>query len=133
MARDMASDVHRTFRDPAGSVELRPEGVFRTVHGNRALDIREFLQSPLQAALVSEGLLVGSEILPSSPDELLLRHPRVPFISYPWEWPGALWLAAGRLTLDLCQRLIEAGWNLKDATPLNILFRGLEPVFVDVL
>ena len=124
---------HKTFRDPAGSLELRPDGVFRAIHERNTAEILEFLQSPLQVELVAEGRLVASEILDSSPGELLLRHPRVSFISYPWEWPGALWLAAADLTLDLCQRFIQAGWILKDATPLNVLFRGLNPVFVDVL
>ena len=44
-----------------------------------------------------------------------------------------LWLAAAELTLTMCSELVEQGWLLKDATPLNVLFRGTEPVFVDVL
>ena len=37
------------------------------------------------------------------------------------------------LTLNLCSDLIKQGWLLKDATPLNVLFQGMQPVFVDVL
>jgi 2-polyprenyl-3-methyl-5-hydroxy-6-metoxy-1,4-benzoquinol methylase len=40
---------------------------------------------------------------------------------------------AGRLTLDLAESLLDEGLGLKDATPYNILFRGPEPVFVDLL
>jgi SAM-dependent methyltransferase len=41
--------------------------------------------------------------------------------------------AAGTLTLDLAQALLSDGLGLKDGTPYNILFRGPEPVFIDVL
>src|SRR3984957_13527422 len=44
-----------------------------------------------------------------------------------------MWLAAAELTLTLCSDLVQVGWQLKDATPLNVLFRGARPVFVDVL
>ena len=40
---------------------------------------------------------------------------------------------AAELTLNLCSDLIKEGWLLKDATPLNVLFQGMKPVFVDVL
>jgi SAM-dependent methyltransferase len=63
----------------------------------------------------------------------VLRHPRVSFQSYPWEWSPALWLAAAELTLELCSDLVKQGWLLKDATPLNVLFEGTRPIFVDVL
>ena len=138
----------RTFRDPAGSVELRPDGAYRFIQPAFEAELLEFLTSPLAARLVEEGRLVSSEVLPpgelpstlpgtpaSDPDHqpLVLRHPLVDFPSYPWEWPPALWLAAAELTLSLCRELLPEGWILKDATPLNVLFRGTQPVFVDVL
>jgi SAM-dependent methyltransferase len=42
-------------------------------------------------------------------------------------------LAAGRLTLRLARRLLEAGLGLKDASAYNVLFRWQRPLFVDVL
>ena len=41
--------------------------------------------------------------------------------------------AAGALTLDISLALLEEGRGLKDATPGNVLFRGAQPVFIDVL
>ena len=41
--------------------------------------------------------------------------------------------AAASLTLDLAEAALEEGFGLKDATPYNVLFRGAQPVFVDVL
>ena len=40
---------------------------------------------------------------------------------------------AAELTLDLAERLPAHELGLKDATPYNVLFRGPEPVFIDVL
>src|SRR6185437_11827124 len=89
---------------------------------------------PLAAKLVTDGRLVGSEAVSQpSTEPLVLRHPRVSFQSYPWEWSPVLWLAAAELTLNLCIDLVQQGWILKDATPLNVLFQGTRPIFVDVL
>ncbi len=123
-----------TFRDPAGSVEIRRDGVYRTVRPPFDADILEFLALPVASEMVAQGRLVGSEVVSTTDGEaLVLRHPRVSFQSYPWEWAPGLWLAAAELTLTLCTDLVHQGWLLKDATPLNVLFQGTEPIFIDVL
>ena len=38
---------------------------------------------------------------------------------------------AGELTLDLQEGLLSKGFSLKDATPYNVQFRGVKPVFLD--
>lgn len=122
-----------TFRDPAGSIEIRPDGAYRRIRAPFDAEILSFLSLPLASELVADGRLVASEVVTPSAESLILRHPRVSFPSYPWEWPPALWLAAAELTLNLCSDLVKGGWLLKDATPLNVLFEGTRPVFVDVL
>ncbi len=127
-----------TFRDPAGSVEIRSDAVYRQVRPPYDTEILEFLRSPLAQKLVSDGRLIGSEILLSAhlageEQSLVLRHPRIEFQSFPWEWAPSMWLSAAELTLSLCTDLLKEGWILKDATPLNVLFQGAKPIFVDVL
>lgn len=123
-----------TFRDPAGSIKIGPDGVYRSINPLFASDLLEFLSTSQYASLVSRNLIVASHILyPEGADQhLVLRHPLVAFRSYPWEWPPSLWLSAAELTLDLCIELLRNGWILKDATPLNVLFQGASPIFVDV-
>ncbi len=135
MEVSISSSSQSTFRDPAGSVQVRSDGVFRSVYAPYSSEILAFLATPLAARLVEQRRIVASEVVnPVCGDEpLLLRHPRVSFASYPAEWPPGLWLAAAELTLTLCAELLEEGWILKDATPLNILFEGTRPVFVDIL
>ena len=123
-----------TFRDPAGSLWIEGEEVLRTVNEGHAAQTLRFLQSQFAERLTSEGRFIKSSVLSSVEGQpLLLKHPRVSFPSYPWEWTPGQWIAAGDLTLDLCDELIDEGLILKDATPLNILFEGCRPVFVDVL
>jgi SAM-dependent methyltransferase len=123
-----------TFRDPAGSVEIRPDGAYRSVRAPFDAEILDFLSLPLASELVAKGRLVASEVVsPAGAETLVLRHPRISFQSYPWEWAPGLWLAAAELTLEMCSELVQQGWLLKDATPLNVLFQGTRPIFVDVL
>jgi SAM-dependent methyltransferase len=129
-----ASQTLATFRDPAGSLSIQGDQVLRTVNPRYAAESLRFLESDLARRWMSRGDLVGSEVVSSEEDQpLVLQHPRVFFPSYPWEWTPAQWVAAGELTLELCSQLLREGWILKDATPLNILFDGSRPVFVDVL
>jgi len=128
-----------TFHDPAGQLYLTPSHVLRRIHPALAERTRTFLDSPFRAALERSGDLVATEIVPpttipsATAGELWLQHPRIDPISYPWEWTRAQWSAAADLTLRLAGQAIDAGWSLKDATPLNILFHGAQPVLVDVL
>jgi 2-polyprenyl-3-methyl-5-hydroxy-6-metoxy-1,4-benzoquinol methylase len=64
---------------------------------------------------------------------LFVEHEKIAFPSYPHEWSPRMLFQAGCLTLDLAEEILPEGFGLKDATPYNILFRGPEPVFIDLL
>jgi SAM-dependent methyltransferase len=123
-----------TFRDPAGSLRVENGRVLRTLQRKYAGAVLKFVHSGAGKQWVSSGRLVQTTVLPAEEDTecLLLEHPRIFFPSYPWEWTPGQWIAAAELTLDLCEELLEQGLVLKDATPLNVLFDGPLPVFVDV-
>ena len=133
------SELVLTFRDPAGQLRLTDFCALRQVWPAAVEETEAFLASPLRKALERSGDLVASRVASAgdhgivAPGELWLEHPRLDPISYPWEWTTAQWRAAARLTLRIASRAIAAGWTLKDATPLNILFSGSQPVWVDVL
>ena len=132
-------ELELTFRDPAGELRLVAGCALRRIRPSAAEETRAFLASPLCKALEQSGDLIPSRIAepgshPSiASGELWLEHPRIDPISYPWEWTIAQWQAAAELTLRIASQAIDAGWTLKDATPLNILFRGPQPILVDVL
>jgi SAM-dependent methyltransferase len=120
-----------SFRDPAGSVSVLPDRVVRTVYPEGMVNLRAWIGSPAVRRFVEDGRAVATQQPDANP--AIVEHPRIPFISYPWEWPAAMLHAAGMLTLDLADAVLDEGLRLKDATPLNVLFRGPSPVFIDVL
>lgn len=144
-ATSRQSAVEPTFRDPAGQLRLTPTCAVRRIHPSAAEATSAFLASPLRLALERSGDLIPTEIVPpeeipylslcleARPGELWLKHPRIDPISYPWEWTSQQWRAAAELTLRLAGQAVDAGWTLKDATPLNVVFAGARPVLVDVL
>ncbi len=131
--------LEATFRDPAGQLRLTDKCALRQIRPAAWEETQAFLASPLRKTLEQSGDLIASKM--AGPDdhaciaagELWLEHPRVDPISYPWEWTTAQWRAAAELTLRVAGHAIPAGWTLKDATPLNIVFAGPRPVLVDVL
>jgi SAM-dependent methyltransferase len=62
----------------------------------------------------------------------VLRHERIPFVSYPYEWTFSMLKDAALLQLDLLLAALEHDLTLKDATPYNVQFAGGRPVFIDV-
>jgi SAM-dependent methyltransferase len=119
-----------------------PEHIFRAVNAAGAEDFQAFVASPPTADLLARGRIVRSTVVTAEntglelgyPEAaLILEHERIPFPSYPAEWPAEMLHAAARLTLELAQAYRPHHLGLKDATPYNILFRGPEPVFIDVL
>jgi hypothetical protein len=117
-----------------------PDGVFRVLSPAALKDWQALAESTLWRELQDEGLVVATEPaeLDALPDLLagkaagVLRHERVPFVSYPYEWPFSMLKDAALLQLELNQRALRAGLALKDASPYNLQWRGTRPVFIDV-
>lgn len=139
-----------TFRDPEGYCLLRADRVLRVVNPGSAERVQELIQSAFFRSIVERRefpatrILSHEEIIAASIDELTLvaeksnricviEHERIPFVSYPHEWSPEMLYAAAELTLDLQARALDAGLSLKDATPMNVVFEGSRPVFVDLL
>jgi SAM-dependent methyltransferase len=129
------TDAFSTFRDPSGTLTFSGNSCLRFVRPEYETEVLDFVRSSLYSSWQKRGDVIATEIreVHPQPFSLCLEHPRIFFPSYPWEWSPAQWLAAAELTLNLCDEAITEGWILKDATPLNILFDGTRPVFVDIL
>jgi SAM-dependent methyltransferase len=140
-----------SFRDPAGSVFALDGRILRLVKPMGQADARAFLDSKRGSQLMAKGQVAKSEILDEDctaelfhhekfkalrdtlQGVMVVEHERIPFPSFPYEWPAEMLHEAGMLTLDLAQELLKDGLGMKDATPYNVLFRGPEPVFIDLL
>jgi predicted RNA methylase len=139
-----------SFRDPAGRLFRIGGRIIRIVNSAGSPDLRGFLASRTSQRFAESGRLPGTEVLDpatvrtlfereglasllDADDPLIVEHEKIPFQSFPYEWSPEMLHAAGELTLDLAQSMLDEGFGLKDATPYNILFRGPDPVFVDLL
>ncbi|MDP6564936.1 MAG: class I SAM-dependent methyltransferase [Alphaproteobacteria bacterium] len=103
-------------------------------------DFRQVLAAPAYQHLIDDGWLIGSQVLSAAacpiavPDGgMALEHPRIPFISYPYEWSFAALRAAALLHLDLHLKCLEDDITLCDGSAYNIQFIGARPVFIDHL
>lgn len=129
-----------SFRDPSGHVYECDGRILRSVNPVAADSYRALRDSGMLEALSAQGLLLpaverdpASVMLSDASPEYLLEHPRVPFISYPYEWCFAAHRAAALLHLDLHLAALRGGFTLSDASAYNVQFQGPRPVFIDLL
>lgn len=115
------------MRDPLGTVELGATKVVRSL--NSSLPKSHFLHSVSANELVKNGWLCDFKI--ESP--YTICSPRIPFVSYPNEWCNAQFVDAADLTLSISEKILEEGYELKDASAWNIIYDGCSPVFCDHL
>ena len=135
MAIDPAS-----FRDPAGQVYVADGRVFRTVR-RVAIDDYVFVRdSNALAPLIERGAVLGCEEVDGAqlgedaPDGgMVLEHRKIPFWSYPYEWPFGALKAAALAHLDIQIELLDHGIALSDASAYNVQFLGPRPIFIDTL
>lgn len=129
-----------SFRDPRGRIFYVDDRVLRTVTSLAAADFDFVRSSGLVERLQTGGKLIGESLVDAavlgeqgSGAQYVLEHPRLPFISYPYEWSFSALKAAALLHLDIQQAALEKDVALTDASAYNIQFVGPRPVFIDSL
>ena len=123
-----------SFRDPASRIYINGNRVIRALDA-RGLEAWNHLSSTgFHERAVSDGLLISSEQINEAPSGFAgaLEHPRLPFISYPYEWTFSMLKDAALLQLSLLELALADGLTIKDATPFNIQFVSGKPMFIDV-
>jgi ribosomal protein L11 methylase PrmA len=129
-----------SFRDRRGRVFDVDGRIYRSVMP-MAVDDYEFVRSTgLIDEVVGEQILVAESKVDRSvlngqggDASFVLEHPRIPFISYPYEWSFSTLKAAALFHLDLQLRALSKGVTLTDASAYNIQFDGPDPIFIDSL
>src|SRR5919107_4606111 len=131
-----------SFRDPESRVFYQGDEVFRALSADglsdfealRAtglLDDERVVRTEVVADGAAGGRAAGEGLLVHEPAGVL-RHERIPFVSYPYEWTFSMLKDAALVQLDLLLASLEQDLVLKDSTPYNVQFKGARPVFVDV-
>jgi ribosomal protein L11 methylase PrmA len=129
-----------SFRDPSGAVYQSGDHILRTIApGNAAEAYKAARAAGLFTEFAKRGYLLPCEEIDAPPFEAMadaahvLSSPRLPFISYPYEWSFALHRKAALLHLDLHLAALERGFDLSDASAYNVQFQGIQPIFIDHL
>ena len=129
-----------SYRDPSGRVYEAGGEIYRAVMERAAPEFAHLRDSGLLAKLAGKGRIVATEevdhtVLREAGVEapMVLRHARIPFVSYPYEWSFPLLKAAALLHLDIHIEALRHGMSLSDASAYNVQFRGVKPTFIDVL
>lgn len=128
-----------SYRDPSGHVHIVGERVFRTVTPHGQAEYTVVRDSGALKGLIERGALIaateveGVELSDAGADDLVLEHPKIPVVSYPYEWPFSALQAAALLHLDIQLELLDSDITLSDASAFNIQFLGGKPVFIDYL
>jgi ribosomal protein L11 methylase PrmA len=133
--RDPAS-----FRDSAGYVYVAEDRVYRTVTAAKLNEFNQVRATPLIPELIQTQQLIAEEVIEvdtlgdwSKGSELVLAHPKLSFISYPYEWPAELLRTAALLHLEIQLKALSHNVSLVDASAYNIQFQGVNPIFIDSL
>jgi len=131
-----------SYRDPSGRVIHLGERVLRSVTRYAADEYDALSKDPLIGELCSSGRLIDFHTVDTgligvsgdtTPLHRLIEHPRIPLITYPYEWSFEMLRAAALAHLDLHRDLLNGGFTLADATSYNIQFVRTKPVFIDLL
>ena len=131
-----------SFRDPDSGILFAGNRVYRHFSADAASVFDDLTQKGLLAAFVESGWVIEStpvdrrdapDVYAAAPNAaLIVEHPRLPFISYPYEWPFEMLRQAALLQLEISLEALDAGFMLKDATPYNFQFVRGKPLLIDL-
>ncbi len=127
-----------SFRDPYGSVYCKDNDIYRSIFRPGVADFELARDSGVYEKLIKKGILLPHrevEIINSTPKGSVycLSHPRLPMVSYPWEWSFSMLKDAALLHLDVMEMLIPMGFWLRDASAFNVQYDGEQLHLIDTL
>lgn len=107
--------------------------ILRAIYSAHEQFYADLMDHHIVAELVADRLLVPVTKSSTQLDgyNLVLEHPALPFVTFPYEWTPSMFKEAAKCILNLNLRLMEHGYCTQDGHPWNILFSGATPQFID--
>ena len=128
-----------SFRDPDSRVYRDGDLILRALSERGLSDWEHLAGTEFFARAQDVGTIVRTQALDNrtTPGQGFqsagtLRHERVPFVSYPYEWPFSMLRDAALLQLELMRDALAEDTILKDSSPFNVQWHGSRPVFIDI-
>ena len=130
--------IEGSFRDPSGQVFSKDGEIYRSVFLTGVGDFEAVRAAGIYRHLIDAGLLTPYEEARErnfAPADTVycLHHPRLPFVSYPWEWSFSMLKDAALLHLDIMEELVPRGFWLRDASAFNVQYDGERLRLIDTL
>ena len=125
-----------SFRDRNNQVFYHSGTVYRGISEQAWANWQQLVNEPFYTALSAAGKTIGTEVAPAGevPETgwaATLKHERIPYVSYPYEWSFGMLKEAALLHLDILEEAIPNGWTLKDSSAYNVQWRGHRSTFID--
>ena len=130
-----------SFRDRNGRIYHSGDAIYRGISLRALEEWKTLASTKFFTRAMQEGKLVATEEADPKkiPDPAIakewsgiLKHEKIPFISYPYEWTFSMLKDAALLQLDLLASALNENMTMKDATSFNIQWIGSRPVFIDI-
>lgn len=127
-----------SFRDSYGSVFIHNGSIYRSVFEKGRENYERARDAGIYDKLFEADLLLPHKeiciedfCLPGT--VYCLSYPKLPLVSYPWEWPYSMLKDNALLHLRMMETLLPLGFWLRDASALNVQFDGRGLRFIDTL
>ena len=129
-----------SFRDPSGQIFQLDGRIYRTVTDHAVEDFDFVQASGFHQRMVAAGKVIAADPVDDethrriSPEARhVVEHPKLPIVSYPYEWTFSQLKAAALLHLELQIEGLSEDIMFSDATAYNVQFLGANPIFIDTL
>lgn len=135
-----------SFRDPAGRVFSWDGEIYRTVNACAVSNYEHCKESGFWDFLREKKWMPEFEELPESQwinidfpgkglacPAYVLKHQRIPLVSYSYEWTYAQLRAAALRHLDIQIKALDYDVSLSDGNTFNMQFMGSRPIHIDTL
>lgn len=129
---------HGSFRDPSGQIFCREGKIYRCIFSPGVKDFEAARDAGVYDKLIEAELLIRHDevkINDLAPEGTVycLSHPRLPMVSYPWEWSFSMFKDAALIHLDTMEMLLPHGFWLRDASAFNVQYDGNRTRLIDTL
>jgi hypothetical protein len=129
-----------SYRDRNGRVFYHADGVYRGISERALLNWERLSATRFFSEAARDRRVVRTEQVCDTgngmcaPDKwaAILKHERIPFVSYPYEWSFGMLKDAALLQLNLLASALEEDFVLKDGSAYNVQWCGSKPVFIDI-
>lgn len=125
-----------SYRDNKARIIVEDKKILREIYFEGKKEYENILLSKTINEKISGNQFINfKEIERPQRDNLYktIEHPKLKYISYPYEWCFEQLKTAAIFNLNLQIDLLREGNNLKDGNAFNIQFNSTKPIFIDFM